>query len=126
MVTRVWGKADSFELVFSPLDALNEQWEAHVPADIEDGQYAVELYCTDGSNIVYWTGMLYLNRSETVQLRIVADAFRLWFEVDSMNIQMEAESELVIVPETQVILLDTLQVWLEDERIALTCSVDRG
>lgn len=127
MVTRVWGKADSFELVFSPLGASGEQWEAKVPTDLEDGQYAVELYCCDeAGSMAYWTGMLYLNNSASVKVRIVADKLKLWFEVDDMKLELTPESGLTMEPETEVILCGELQASMEDERIKLTCSVDRG
>lgn len=81
MVTQVWGNADSFELVFSPLG--DDQWSATVPADLEDGQYIVELYCKDDAGTeAYWTGILYLNKSDQVQVRIVADKFKVWLESD--------------------------------------------
>lgn len=99
MVTRVWGRADSFELVFSPIGASWERWQAKVPADLEDGQYAVELYCEDeGGNTGYWTGMLYLNNSANVKLRIVSDQFKIWLEAD-----------------TQEVLQDESQIWLQDD-----------
>jgi hypothetical protein len=111
MVTRVWGKADSFELVFSHSGAF---WQACVPADLEDGQYVTELYCIDDSgNMGYWTGILYICNSENVRVRIVSDKFRLWLEAD-----IEAK------------LQDDLHVWMEGERIQLvmTCLdyVGRG
>lgn len=114
MVTRVWGRADSFELVFSPLGGSWEHWAASVPADLEDGQYIVELYCEDdGGNTGFWTGILYLNKSENVHVRIEADKFKLWLEAD-----IEAR------------LQGDMNIWLEDERISLqvTCMeyVGRG
>jgi hypothetical protein len=114
MVTRVWGKADSFELVFYPSGDSWKAWEAKVPADLEDGQYIVELYCEDdGGNTAFWTGILYLNNSANVKVRIVADKIKVWLEAD-----MEAK------------LQDDWNVWLEEERIKLnvTCMeyVGRG
>lgn len=100
MVTRVWGKADSYELTFSP--AFGDTWKASVPADMEDGQYAVELYCIDESgNIAYWTGMLYLNKSAQVGVRIVADAFKLW-----------------LVADTQTDLQEDMGLWMTEDRIS--------
>lgn len=106
MVTRVWGKADSFELVFSPLGDSGEEWTATVPADLEDGQYAVELYCCDDAgSIAYWTGMLYLNNSEAVRVRIAADPFKLWLLAD-----------------IEVNLKDDPHIWLKEEMITLQVS----
>lgn len=82
MVTKVWGKADRFELVFSNLG--NDNWAANVPADLEDGQYVVELHCEDEEgNRAYWTGILYMSNSENASVRIVADKFKLWMMNES-------------------------------------------
>lgn len=103
MVTRVWGRADSYELVFSPSGAY---WQASVPADMQDGQYAVELYCVDdGGNTAYWTGMLYLNKSELVKVRIVEDKLKLW-----------------MVADIEVELSRDQHIWLQEERIQLTMT----
>lgn len=114
MVTQVWGKADSFELVFSPLGSSNEHWQAEVPADLEDGQYAVELYCCDDSgNTAYWTGMLYLNNSAAVRVQIIGDTFKLWLMAD-----------------LEVNLKEEIRIWLKDEaitlRVSLTDYIGRG
>lgn len=104
MVVKVWGKADRFELVFSCLG--NDNWTASVPADLEDGQYVIELYCEDdGGNKAYWTGILYLSNSENASVRIIADKFKLWM----MNEE---------VPELQV----EPKIWLEDDKITLAIS----
>jgi len=96
MVTRLWGKADSFELVFSP---IGELWQTEVPADLEDGQYVVELYCEDdGGNRAYWTGILYLNKSECVKVRIVADKFKLWLVADLETV-MESDQKVWLLPD---------------------------
>lgn len=94
MVTRVWGKADLFELVFSPSGDL---WVAAVPADLEDGQYAVELYCEDEKgSMAYWTGILYLNSGADVKIRIVADKFKLWIEPD-IEVELQGDLNLCLV-----------------------------
>jgi hypothetical protein len=127
MVTRVWGKADSFELVFSPSGSSLEHWTAIVPIDLQDGQYAVELYCEDDKgNRAYWTGMLYLSNSGNVSIRIVADKFKIWFEVDDMKVHIEPDIELEAAPDIELAVADDPQIWLEDERIKITCSVSRG
>lgn len=115
MVTRVWGKADSFELVFSPLgDGL---WNADVPVDLEDGQYIVELYCEDQSGSrAYWTGILYLNNSEQVRVRIMADKFRLWFEADYVDAELESDLHIWFLLEDICTELESdLHIWLQDD-----------
>lgn len=124
MVTRVWGKADSFELVFSLSGAF---WEAKVPADMDDGKYVVELFCIDdGGNTAYWTGILYLNKSADVKVRIAADIVKLWFEVDHMRIEIEPELELEMKSENEISLCEDVRILLLDDWIKLTCTVDRG
>jgi len=80
---------------------------------LEDGQYVVELYCCDDAgSIAYWTGILYLNNSESVRVRIVADKFKVWFETD-LDISMESDQK----------------VWLEDDlklQITFLDYVGRG
>lgn len=99
MVMRLWGRADLYELAFSPLDNEGEQWSAAVPADMEDGQYAVELYAEDDSgNVAYWTGMLYLNKSECVSVRIVADVFKVWMCAD-----------------LETVMQDEPHIWMKDD-----------
>lgn len=79
-ITRVWGKADQFDLVFSPSGDL---WDAAVPADIEDGRYVVELFALDDvGNQAYWTGILYINSSKNVRVRIIADKIKVWLVAD--------------------------------------------
>ena len=100
MVTKMWGKADSFELVFSPIDSSCEKWMTSVPADLDDGQYIVELYCSDdGGNIAYWTGILYLNNSSNVEIRIVADGFRLWLESD-FDIELQSDLKVGLIEDS--------------------------
>lgn len=109
MVTQVWGKADSFELVFSPLG--NDQWSAIVPADLEDGQYIVELYCCDDSgNTAYWTGILYLNKSDAVQIRIVADKFKVWLEMD-IYADIQADSRIWMEDDLKIRVTFTNVAW---------------
>ena len=101
MVTRVWGKADVFELVFSL--SKSDHWEASVPADLEDGQYIIELYCEDDSgNMGYWTGVLYLCNADEIKVRIIADKFKIWLKSES-EIKMLAEPKIWFM-EDQIIL----------------------
>ncbi len=82
MVIKVWGKADSFELVFSHISG--DIWQTEVPTDIRDGQYVVELYALDDSgNQAYWAGILYLCNSKAVRVRIVPDKYRIWLVDDT-------------------------------------------
>ena len=41
MIKRVYGKADSFDLIFIKNGDI---WTVSVPADLEDGRYVVELF----------------------------------------------------------------------------------
>lgn len=95
MVIKVWGKADRFDIIFSNLG--NDKWAATVPADLEDGQYIVELYCEDDSGSrAYWTGILYLSNGENATVRIVADKFKLWMMNES-NVRLEDDKLSLMV-----------------------------
>lgn len=58
-IVRLHGTADNFEIEFSKgTDGL---WRCSVPADLEDGQYAVQLYAINEQGAwTYWTGLLYM------------------------------------------------------------------
>lgn len=119
MVVRVWGRADQFELVFSPVGAF---WQAVVPADLKDGQYAVELYCEDDSgNRAYWTGMLYLNNSQNVRVRIEADKFKVWLTADP-EAYLLGELKLVSPADIETALLEDMDVFMKPERVTVTVS----
>ena len=125
MVTRVWGKADSFELVFSSLG--NDRWDAVVPADLEDGQYVVELYCEDDSgNRAYWTGILYLCNADKVSLRIIADKFKLWMEAE-MKIMLKPESDVQMLPENNIVMKsEVVSATMKDDNISIIISECKG
>lgn len=59
MITRVWGKADRFEIEFVYQDG---RWDFRgLPPDLDDGQYAVELHAAkDSGSVGHWTGILYM------------------------------------------------------------------
>ena len=59
-VTRVWGRADAFEIEFAK--QTDGKWCVNIPPDLKDGQYAVELYAQNSyGERAYWTGILYMH-----------------------------------------------------------------
>ena len=70
MITRVYGKADNFELEFK-LDG--GVWNAAVPADLSDGKYVCEFWAVDSYGYTsYYTGILYMFDGKAV-LELVKD-----------------------------------------------------
>lgn len=58
-VIRVFGKADSFDVEFTPKGKV---WEVDVPPDMTDGVYAVQLTAIDElGESAYWVGELYMS-----------------------------------------------------------------
>ncbi len=59
-IIRVWGKADSYDLVFSK--GVDDSWNTAVPPDLTDGQYATEIHALDENGwVAIWSGILYMN-----------------------------------------------------------------
>ena len=57
-VIRVYGKADSYDIEFTP---NGDKWEVDVPPDMTDGVYAVQLTAIDElGECAYWVGELYM------------------------------------------------------------------
>ena len=127
MVVKVWGKADSFELVFSHLG--DDVWNAIVPPDLEDGQYVVELYCEDDMGMrAYWTGILYLNNGEQVHVRIVADKFKVWL-VGDIGAGLQSDAHVEMEADVELTMQDDQRVWLEPDlklQITFTGHLGRG
>lgn len=121
MVIRVWGKADRLELVFSNLG--NDNWVASVPADLEDGQYVVELYCEDdGGNRAFWTGILYLSNSENASIRIVADKFKVWMVNEKVPETQEELKTSLVSDDNGLDLQPESNAWLIRDAIVIAVS----
>lgn len=57
-VIRVYGRADSYDIEFTP---KGDKWEVDVPPDMADGVYAVQLTAVDElGDFSYWVGELYM------------------------------------------------------------------
>lgn len=57
-VIRVYGRADSYDIEFTPKE---DKWEVDVPPDMTDGVYAVQLTAVDEiGDFSYWVGELYM------------------------------------------------------------------
>lgn len=76
MITRVWGKADSFNLEFT--QGSDGRWYAVVPTDYEDGQYAVEIHAINELGYTaYWTGTLFISDGR-VCIHMQPPEFLIW------------------------------------------------
>jgi hypothetical protein len=57
-VIRVYGKADSYDIEFTP---NGDKWEVDIPPDMTDGVYACQLTAIDElGECAYWVGELYM------------------------------------------------------------------
>ena len=119
MVTRVWGKADFFELVFTSLGG--DRWNAVVPPDLQDGQYVLELYCQDDhGNIAFWTGILYLSNADGVKISISADKFKLWLKSEcGANLLNASDPNVTVKPENELKLIGEPLLLMKGENIII-------
>lgn len=62
---KVWGHADQYDLIFQQDESGD--WQASVPADLTDGQYACEFWAENAiGEQAYWSGILYMADSRLV------------------------------------------------------------
>ena len=68
----VWGTCDGVDILFH--EAEEGVWETTVPADLQDGQYIIEVWGQTATGyLVYTTAVLYLCDSRCVALSFVKD-----------------------------------------------------
>lgn len=66
----VWGLCDGTEILFD--ETSEDVWETTVPADLDDGEYVVEVWGKTRTDfIIYTTAILYLCDSRLVSLRFI-------------------------------------------------------
>lgn len=72
MITRVWGKADKYSIIFKQIDpSIDTYWEVSIPPDMEDGMYATEIWAENTVHkIAHWVGMLYITNSKLVWMYV--------------------------------------------------------
>ena len=62
---KVWGHADQYNLILRQVEGGD--WQASVPADLTDGQYACEFWAENAAaEQTYWSGVLYMQNSRLV------------------------------------------------------------
>lgn len=83
MITRVYGKADNFELEFTWDGSV---WNAAVPADLSDGKYVCEFYAVDNYGFTsYYTGILYMFDGKAV-IELSKDDIYIGFYADDISL----------------------------------------
>ena len=76
-ITRVWGKADSFDIEFTYIGGT--RWKASVPPDKNDGVYAVGIWAmNEYGEVAYWAGELFMCGGVCC-LNIHQSAYQIWF-----------------------------------------------
>ena len=97
MITRVYGKADNFELEFAWDGSV---WNAAVPADLSDGKYVCEFWALDSYGYTaYYTGILYMFDGNAV-LDIVKDTVIFEFYQNDILLIHEVEMNLELINDT--------------------------
>lgn len=103
-LTAVWGTCDGVDILFEQTGG--DTWEACVPADLQDGQYVVEIWGrTSTGYLLYTTAVLYLCDSKCVSLRFCEDiSVKVWTQehyvrISEDRIQVEQTGHLITVSE---------------------------
>ena len=113
MITRVYGRADSYEIEFTESGGM---WNAAVPADLTDGKYVVELWAEDERGVaVYYTGILYMFDGNAV-LELSDDDIHLGIYSDDIFISFSDEMELKLMNdlvEFDLIEIEIVGEWCE-------------
>ncbi len=94
---RVWGCADQYNLTFE--QTTSGDWHAAVPADLKDGQYAVELWAENAiGEQTYWTGILYMMNSRMVCIRLTEESYQVILLPERLDVNiMESRYHVVIM-----------------------------
>ena len=88
-IVKVWGKADNLALEYTKGgDGL---WYANVPADLEDGEYAAEVYARNACGATaFWTGILYMH-SGRARLVLKPQPYVLWLQPPAVTLTLRGE-----------------------------------
>lgn len=92
-IVRVWGVADSFALNYKKgTDGL---WRAQVPADLDDGTYAVDIFAENRiGKVAHWTGFLYM-RQGAACMHLNNKLYVFWLGVTAYNMHGGAVTQAV-------------------------------
>jgi len=105
MITQLTGRADNYDLVF--VRGGDGIWRISVPADLTDGQYAVELTATnDRGEQGYWTGILYINRAGEVCVRLIIDDMTIWLSPDDIAVTDDDDTSMRLSPDDMLLTID--------------------
>lgn len=111
-IIRVWGRADEFELEFVPSPEGN--WRANIPADLSDGQYAVEIHAYNNfDESTYWTGILYMCRGISCMHLDISD-ITFWLKSTRLKCCLSEEHRVNII-----LLKREITMKLVDERTVM-------
>lgn len=94
VVERVWGRADNFDIEFTHKGGT--RWEASVPPDTKDGQYACEIWAiNEFGKIAYWTGELYMC-SGVCCLKVSAKPYKITVQKKEFNFVFKKSGLIMI------------------------------
>lgn len=87
---RAWGTCDGADIIFREIE--EDAWTAEVPADLQDGQYIIEIWGeTFTGYVIYTTAVLYLCDSRFVGLRLMEDG--IFVRIGTKEYQIDCEEK---------------------------------
>ena len=94
-ITRVWGKADGFDIEFTHKEGA--EWLCSVLPDTADGQYAVEIWALNSVGLTdFWSGFLYMCNG-LCHLEIHASPYRIHIKPTEERIRINKGTTRMII-----------------------------
>ena len=91
---RMWGTCDGVDIIFQQID--ENTWTAEVPADLQDGQYIIEVWGqTYTGRVIYTTALLYLCDSRCVALDFMEDGIYVQIGIKEYRVDCEEKEYLI-------------------------------
>ena len=93
---KVWGHADQYNLILRQVEGGD--WQASVPADLTDGQYACEFWAENAAaEQTYWSGVLYMQNSRLVCVCLEEDPYRVILLSERVQAELMDDRYLVTI-----------------------------
>lgn len=112
MIKRVYGKADSFDLIFIENGGI---WIVSVPADLEDGRYVVELFAEDNFGFTsFYTGILYMFDGKAA-FEMNDDDIYIGLHKEDFFVQISCDKEIDLKDDELILVFidyDTVGGWI--------------
>ena len=111
-ICRVWGVANGDALEYSL--AEDGRWDVLVPANLQDGQYAVEIFAQNRIGAIgHWTGILYMHQGQAT-LHLFSKKYNLWFLPSGTEFHLiSGKPTFIIQPQCQHIQFKGATTYVE-------------